>query len=139
MSQFSDAPLIDFMTSAAKSQTNLPPSVVPESEEMATGITISPTPMMATALDFVSRDLPPQQFQSPRCREKGCVFNAEPGTLGLCFEHTRRIQEPQSFQGTQPTRMALEMAIFGPLAYDQHAGRRIYKEVEEEDYIPGGA
>lgn len=138
MTHFSSTPMMDSSSTPRKSHTTSSSTAM---EDTPTGASVASTPFPLASQDFKSPGPPsPQQFSSPRCIERGCVFNAAPGPLGLCFEHTRRIQEPQSFESTQPTRMALQMAIFGPLAYDRRVAGVPYSQAEEdlEDYRAGG-
>lgn len=52
------------------------------------------------------------QHPLPRCRQKGCVFPAQPGG-DECADHRRRSLEPAYFQSQQPTFLLLDQARFG--------------------------
>jgi len=49
----------------------------------------------------------------PRCRQKACVFPAQPGGDGECAYHRLQSLEPACFQSQQPTFLLLDQAKFG--------------------------
>ena len=82
-----------------------PPPAPPASPKAAVGTRPLLKPGATTGLRLEQR--------SARCRHKGCVFPAQPGSEGECADHRRRSLEPACFQSQQPTSLLLDQARFG--------------------------